>query len=220
MTGIALFDLDRTLLDCNSGRLWAMAEWRAGRITSRDLAWAMGWLVRYGLGFEGGLNQAMEAAATTIIGETEEALDARVRRWFDHEVRHRLRPGARTSLQRHRERGDRLVLATSGSIYAARAAADAFGLDEVVATTFEVVDGRFTGRIEVLAIADGKTRAVREWAERTGADLARASFYTDSASDRTLLEVVGDPRVVHPDRALRRIAGQKGWPIEDWGAAS
>ncbi|MCA9493353.1 MAG: HAD-IB family hydrolase [Myxococcales bacterium] len=220
MTGVALYDLDRTLLDCNSGRLWAMAEWRAGRITSRDLAWAMGWLVRYGLGFEGGLHQAMEAAATTIVGETEEALDARVRGWFDREVRHRLRPGARASMQRHRERGDRLVLATSGSIYAARAAAEAFGLDEVVATTFEVVDGRFTGRIDILAIADGKTAAVREWAERTGADLARASFYTDSASDRTLLEVVGDPRVVHPDRALRRIAGQKGWPIEDWGASA
>lgn len=216
MPRLALFDLDRTLLDCNSGRLWAMAEWRDGRITTRDLAWAMAWLGRYGLGFEGGLKGAFEAATGTIVGAREEELDARIRGWFDREVCHRLRPGALEALRRHRDAGDRLVLATSGSIYAAQAAAERFGLDDVVATRFEVADGRFTGRITTLAIAEGKTEAVRAWAEDGGHALADAAFYTDSMSDRTLLEAVGEPVVVHPDRALRRLAATRGWRVELW----
>ncbi len=216
MARLALFDLDRTLLDCNSGRLWAVAEWREGRITSRDLAWALAWLGRYGLGFEGGLKGAFEAATGTIVGTHEEELDRRIRAWFDREVCHRLRPGAREALRRHREAGDHLVLATSGSIYAARAAAERFGLDDVVATSFEVLEGRFTGRISTLAIAEGKTDAVRAWVAERGHSLADAAFYTDSMSDRTLLEVVGEPVVVHPDRALRRVAAERGWRIERW----
>lgn len=215
--GVALFDLDRTLLDINSGRSWAVTQWREGRIGVRDLLWAGWWLVRYELGHEDGLDQAMEAAARSVVGEREASLDARVRRWFDAEIRHHLRPGARAALDRHRERGDRLVLATSGSIYAARAAVAAFGLDEPVATTLEVVDGRFTGRLTILAMGEGKTRAVREWADRAGHDLSEATFYTDSTSDRTLLEAVGHPRVVAPDRSLARLAAARGWPVEDWG---
>ena len=216
---LALFDLDRTLLDVNSGRLWAVSQWREGRIGTTDLAWAGYWLVRYGLGFDGGLNQAMEAAARTVAGEEERVLEARVRAWFAAEVRQRLRPGARAALDRHRERGDRLVLATSGSIYAARAASDAFGLDDQIATTFEVREGRLTGRIDVLAIGHGKTEAVRAYAAREGHDLREASFYTDSASDRTLLMEVGEPRVIDPDRALARLARERGWQVEDWGVA-
>ncbi len=217
---LALFDLDRTLIDVNSGRLWATAQWREGRIGTTDLMWAAYWLVRYGLGNDDGLNEAMEAAARTVQGEEEALLDARVRAWFAKEVRHHLRPGARAALDGHRARGDHLVLATSGSIYAARAATEAFGLDDQIATTLQVENGRLTGRLGVLAIGHGKTLAVEDWARSSGYDLAEATFYTDSASDRTLLQRVGNPRVVAPDRALARLAATHRWPIEDWGAAS
>ncbi len=216
---LALFDLDRTLLDLNSGRSWAVTQWREGRIRARDLLWAGYWLVRYELGHDDGLDEAMEAAARSVAGEPEVELESRVRAWFAREILGHLRPGARAALDAHRQRGDTLVLATSGTIYAARAAVEAFGLDHPVATTLEVVDGRFTGRFGVLAIGEGKTRAVRDWASKAGFDLAEATFYTDSSSDRTLLEAVGDPRVVAPDRSLARLAEARGWPVEDWGIA-
>jgi HAD superfamily hydrolase (TIGR01490 family) len=217
---LALFDLDRTLLDVNSGRSWATSQWREGRIGARDLVWAAYWLIRYELGHESGLDAAMEAAARTVVGERESALEERVQRWFDREIRHHLRPGARAALAHHRARGDHLVLATSGTVYAARVAVAAFGLDAPVATTLEVVDGKLTGRFTALAMGEGKTRAVRAYAEARGDSLAEATFYTDSSSDRTLLEAVGHPRVVAPDRALARLAAQRGWPVEDWGLAT
>jgi HAD superfamily hydrolase (TIGR01490 family) len=216
MGRLALFDLDRTLIDCNSGRLWALAEWREGRVSTLDLAWALSWLARYALGAEAGIREAFEAATASIAGQEEQDLERRIRAWFEREVAHRLRAGGREALARHREAGDHLVLATSGSIYAARAAAERYGLDEVVATRFEVVDGRFTGRVSTLAVGEGKAEAVEAWASERGHSLRDAAFYTDSMSDRTLMERVGEPVAVHPDRALRREAALRGWRVERW----
>lgn len=216
---VALFDLDRTLIDCNSAALWAYAEWRAGRITWRDGVWASYWLSRYGLGLSDGIEAAMEAAVQSVTGAEESDLDARIRTWFDLQIRHRLRRGAPDVLARHRAAGDRLVLATSGTWYAARAAADAYGLDDVVATRLEAVDGRLTGRIATMCLGPGKLRAVEAWADVQGVDLQDATFYTDSTSDLTLLERVAHPIVVNPDRALRRIALARRWPVVDWGLA-
>jgi putative phosphoserine phosphatase / 1-acylglycerol-3-phosphate O-acyltransferase len=215
---LALFDLDRTLIDCNSGRLWMLHEWRARRIGLRDLAWGSYWLTRYGLGREDGLDTAMEWAVSSVVGVPEVELDARVRAWFEREVRHRLRRRAREVLARHRDRGDRMVLASSGTLYAVRAAAEAYGFEEVVCTRLEVDGaGLLTGRLATLAVGRAKERAVRAWADEVGADLATATFYTDSASDLALLEAVQTPVAVNPDRALRRIAAARGWPVEDWG---
>jgi HAD superfamily hydrolase (TIGR01490 family) len=215
--GVALFDLDRTLLDCNSGRLWVAAEWREGRISTRDLAWAGYWLARYSLGLDDGLEQVFDTAVASLQGISEDELDSRVRLWFEREVRHRLRPGGLRALEHHRERGDRLVLATSGTLYAARAAQEAYQLDDIVCTRFEVRDGVFTGRVSDLAVGAAKADRVREWATEEGVELSSCSFYTDSATDLALLEEVGQPRVVHPDRTLARTARQRGWPILDWG---
>lgn len=216
---VALFDLDSTLLDCNSGRLWMIHEWKAGRIGVRDVAWASWVLARYALGADG-LEEAYAAAVASLQGQEEQALHERTRRWFEAEVGHRLRPGAREALRQHRERGDRLVLATSSSPYAAGAAIAAFALDDAISTVFEVEDGRFTGRISASAFGAAKAERVAEWAEREGVDLGLATFYTDSVTDAALLERVGTPVCVNPDRRLRRLAEARGWSIVDWGKAT
>ncbi len=213
---VALFDLDGTILDCNSGRLWLTAEWRAGRLSSRDAVWGAWWLGRYALGLGAGLDRVFEVAVQQLAGSEEAELDARTRVWFEREVKPRVRRGALRALAAHRAAGDRLVLATTSSLYAARAAAEAFGLDEIVCTRFEVVDGRFTGRISEPALGDAKASRVFEWAERQGVSLAQCTFYTDSATDLRLLAAVGRPVAVEPDRVLRREASRRGWPVVSW----
>lgn len=217
---VAFFDLDRTLIDCNSGRLWMQAEWRAGRVGLREVLWGSWWLARYSLGFEDDLAALFEVAVATMAGQSEAEMDARVQRWFDAEVAPRLRPGARAALQWHATEGHRCVLATSSSIYAGRASARHWSLDDVIATEFGVAEGRFTGRVAQLAAGDAKAERVRRWAEGQGVALEACWFYTDSMTDLALLECVGHPVVVHPDRRLRRHAERRGWPIEDWGHSS
>ena len=74
---VALFDLDGTLIDCNSGRLRVASEWRSGRIGSRDAVWAAWWLARYSLGLGAGLDRVFEIAVAQLAGTDEEALDGR-----------------------------------------------------------------------------------------------------------------------------------------------
>ena len=214
---VAFFDLDRTLIDCNSGRLWVAEEWRVGNIGVRDVAWASWWLGRYSLGWEAGLDGVFETAVARLEGQREADMDRRVHAWFEASVRHRLRPGAAEALARHREAGDRLVLCTSTSSYAAAAACTAYGLEDAVASRFEVRDGVFTGKVQALAVGEGKLRCTEAWADERGVDLGDCAFYTDSHTDLPLLEAVARPVVVHPDRALARVAKQREWPRMDWG---
>ena len=216
MARVALFDLDLTVLDVNSGHRWLAHEVRAGRMTWLAAAWAVGWMLRYAAGWESGLEQAYRRGAAGLAGELEATMDARVRAWFHEELAERVRPGALEAIARHREAGDRLVLATSTSIYLARVAAEHFGFDDCVATTFEVEDGRLTGRLRSIPIGSGKTRCVEAWAESEGVRLKDCIFYTDSSTDLELLTRVGEPRVVHPDRRLNREARARGWPVLEW----
>ena len=87
------------------------------------------------------------------------------------------------------------------------------GADRVVATRMEIVDGRYTGDIEYYAYAEEKARAIRELADEVGYDLEHSYAYSDSVTDVHMLEAVGHPHAVNPDRELRRIAASHGWPV-------
>eukprot|EP00276_Gloeochaete_wittrockiana_P007550 CAMPEP_0184646600 /NCGR_PEP_ID=MMETSP0308-20130426/3305_1 /TAXON_ID=38269 /ORGANISM="Gloeochaete witrockiana, Strain SAG 46.84" /LENGTH=407 /DNA_ID=CAMNT_0027076775 /DNA_START=1 /DNA_END=1224 /DNA_ORIENTATION=- len=213
---VVFFDLDRTLIDCNSANLWLVHEIRNGNVSVADAARGAYWLIKYRLG-HGGAEKPYQDAVSRLTGQSEAELSARAQKWFMSRVIPRLRPGAAEAIRAHREAGDRLVLATSGTTYAADSAIQNFGLDDYVCTRFEVVDGRFTGKIASFAYGVAKAHRVQEWADENEVDLKESVFYTDSVTDLDLLEMVGYPVIVNPDGPLRRIARERNWPIVDWG---
>ena len=75
-----------------------------------------------------------------------------------------------------------------------------------------VVDGRYTGEVDFYAAGPHKATAVRRLAEEEGYDLADCWAYSDSATDVPMLELVGHPTAVNPDRGLRRVAAERGTP--------
>ena len=213
---VAFFDLDRTVIDLNSGTSWLRMEWREGRVSTRDALWGVSVLARYALG-HGALEEAYDAAVATYAGVHESEISDRTRTWFFRDIAHRVRPGARQAIAKHRAAGDRLVIATSSSIYAAGAAREAYGFDDIVASSFEVAsDGRFTGRVASSAYGKAKADRAAEWASKAAIDLSACTFYTDSITDLALMERVGRPVAINPDRPLRRLAAARGWAIEDW----
>ncbi|GAA4671230.1 HAD-IB family hydrolase [Nocardioides nanhaiensis] len=107
---------------------------------------------------------------------------------------------------------DIVIVSTSGS-EVVEPIGEMLGADRVVATRMEVAEGRYTGGIEYYAYAEEKARAIRAMAEQVGYDLARCYAYSDSVTDVPMLEAVGHPHAVNPDRELRRIAAARGWPI-------
>ncbi len=217
---IALFDFDRTLVDVNSGHLWLRHEMRAGRVSSRQAAWAAFWFLRYRLGFEGGLEAAFDQAVAAYAGLADAELDAWTETFFEAEIIGRLRPGARRALDAHRAAGDRVALASSTTQYLADRACAAWGLERAAWTTLEVEAGHLTGRIASLALGRHKTERVRDWAAAERIALDDITFYTDSVTDLDLLAQVGTPVAVNPDRRLRREARRRGWRVEDWGVVA
>ncbi|MBM4290877.1 MAG: HAD-IB family hydrolase [Deltaproteobacteria bacterium] len=216
---VAFFDLDRTLIDVNSGRLWVRAERRAGLLGAGQVARASWWLLRYHLGWAD-LDAPLRAAVRALAGQREEDMEERVARFYAAEVRHRVRPEARAAVEAHRARGDRLALLTTSSVYLARHFARDLGLDAALASAFEVRGGRFTGEpAGELCFGVGKRHAAARYAEGLGVPLSACAFYTDAAADLPLLEVVGAPVAVCPDRLLAAEARRRGWPVARWGAA-
>jgi hypothetical protein len=86
----------------------------------------------------------------------------------------------------------------------------------VIATRAESIDGKYTGNLEFYCFGEQKADAVRELAGRESIDLSGSYAYSDSATDLPLLEAVGSPVAVNPDRELRRVAEQRNWHIRDF----
>lgn len=107
---------------------------------------------------------------------------------------------------------DVVIVSTSGDEVVAPIGA-MLGADHVVATQMLVADGKYTGEIGRYAYGPEKAAAIRELAAERGYDLANSYAYSDSVTDVPMLESVGYPFAVNPDRALRRVAVERGWPM-------
>lgn len=220
VAGIAFFDVDKTLLAVNSATLWVRRELRVGNISRVDALRASFWVGLYGLGFIEA-DDVIRAAIRTLRGKRERDVLDRTLEFWDEEVRPTLRPGARAAVQRHKEAGELTFLLTSSTNYMSAPIADELKVDGFLANRFVVEDGVFTGAAhEPVCYGRGKVAHARGCAEKLNIELRECAFYTDSASDLPMLEVVGRPVVVDPDPRLRRIARKRGWPVEDWGVPS
>ncbi|MDT5101065.1 MAG: hypothetical protein QOC76_4802 [Mycobacterium sp.] len=91
--------------------------------------------------------------------------------------------------------------------------AKAIGATHAMATRMVVEDGKYTGEVAYYCFGEGKVQAIRELAAREGYALEHCYAYSDSITDLPMLEVVGHPTVVNPDRGLRKEAVSRGWPV-------
>jgi HAD superfamily hydrolase (TIGR01490 family) len=116
-------------------------------------------------------------------------------------------------IEEHRAAGRDVIIVSSSGAEVVEPIGQLLGADRVIATRMVVADGRYTGEIAFYAYAEGKADAMREVAAAYGYDLAASYAYSDSETDRPMLEAVGHPYVVNPDRPLRRLAEERGWPV-------
>lgn len=212
----ALFDLDNTLLRIDSAVSWVKFRYRRGEMPAVMLAKAMYWSALYKLAI-----LDMEAVATRLVrdvrGDSEAEMIAKAAVWYRQDIAPEIAPAARVAIERHRQAGDLIVLATGSTCYAARPVARELAIDHVLSTELEVADGAFTGRASALCFGRHKVALAEAWAARHGVDLAASTFYSDSYNDLPLLERVGTAVAVNPDARLRRHARRRGWPMYDWG---
>jgi HAD superfamily hydrolase (TIGR01490 family) len=113
----------------------------------------------------------------------------------------------------HRSRGEPVYIVSATLQEIVQVIADDLGFDGALGTICEVEGGKYTGRATRPLHAENKARCIRE----LDYDLAASTAYSDSHTDLPFLEAVGHPVAVNPDRKLRRIASQRGWPVLQFG---
>ncbi len=120
---------------------------------------------------------------------------------------------AASLIEEHHAAGRDVVIVSSSGSELVEPIGEMLGADHVIATRMAEADGRYTGEIDFYAYAANKAVAIRRLAAEEGYDLSRSYAYSDSATDLPLLEAVGHPFAVNPDRALRREAVARAWPV-------
>jgi len=211
---VAYFDMDRTILRGSSGILYMRYLWRRGQTDYRSRLLSSWWALQYKLGL---LDYPAVAAklATSMADSREETTRELCQRFFDEMAVGYIADKAVQRMVGHRAQGHLVTVISASTSYVVAPLATYLGVTEYLCTRLEVVDGRFTGKIvEPGCYGPGKVHWARQYAQQHDADLAQAYFYTDSCSDRALLEVVGHPVVVNPDSRLKALAARRGWPVE------
>lgn len=169
-------------------------------------------------GADAGKTERMRAEVSALCTGWDVAQVSAIVRETLHDVVDPLVYAEATELiARHKADGhDVIVLSATGEEVVAPVA-EMLGATRSVATRMEIVNGRYSGRVDFYCYGDNKALAAKQLAVTYGYDLTACHAYTDSSTDLPLLEVVGHPHTVNPDRALRRHAMDNGWPILEFG---
>ena len=209
----AFFDMDKTLIDENSGSLYMKHRYERGEISALELAKGLGAYLQYKAGILDIVSWTKEMLAEfagRIVSEIESEADD----WMIEELIAHLYPEARSLVEHHQDE-DHLVAIVSGSTdFVVNPLARYLGIDHVLATRLEQEGGCFTGDVvEPICFEEGKVHWLSHLVTEHDIDLARSWFYTDSITDIPLLELVGHPVVVNPDPRLYREAARRRWPV-------
>lgn len=214
---LALFDLDHTLLPHDSDEQWVTFLIHLGLLDRGRYETAnRDFIDRYNRG-EADLVEFTEFYLSTLTAfDTARLVDLR-RRYIENLIRPRITERARAMVDRHRDSGDLVVITTEVFDFLAIPIAAEFGLDDVIATIAEVVDGRYTGRVSGIAnTREGKVERLHGWLADRGrclADFREVWAYCDSLNDLPLLSQVSYPVAVNADPVLAAHARHRGWPI-------
>lgn len=216
--GLALFDLDLTLLPIDSDHAWG--EFVIGLGWVDAAAFRAGNDAFYEQYRRGALDidAYIAFAAAPLRERPPEALAAAHARFMAEVVAPAIRPAATALVALHRERGDRLAIVTSTNDFITAPIAAAFGIEALIATRLERdPDGIPTGRIDgTPALREGKVARVGQWLAESGLgwdDFERISVYSDSPNDLPLLERATDPVAANPSPDLEALARARGWRI-------
>jgi putative phosphoserine phosphatase/1-acylglycerol-3-phosphate O-acyltransferase len=209
----ALFDLDQTLLAGFSVTAFLRERFVSGRMAPQEMSSSFLGGLSYALG-RTGFSGLMAASTAAYRGTAEHILEELGEEAFEKHLATQIYPESRALVEAHRDMGHTIAIVSSATRYQADPLARDLGIEHVLTTELEVEDGVFTGRvIHPTCYGEGKAIAARTLAAEHDLDLEQSYFYSDSHEDLPLLEVVGNPRPLNPDRQLAQTAKERQWLV-------
>ena len=218
----AFFDLDKTIISRSSALAFVPSFYRHGLISrSAAVRGACGQFVFRSLG-AGPTQMARIAGQVSELcrGWSAEQVGEIVRAELATAIIPYVYPQARTLLAAHAAAAHDVIIVSSSGQEMVAPIAVLLGAGHVIATRMQVATGRYTGVMEFFAYGEAKAASIRDLAAERGYRLADCFAYSDSVTDVPMLEAVGHPHAVNPDRALRKLAQARGWPVLAFGDRS
>lgn len=214
-TTAAFFDLDKTIIATSSAYVYGKEFLNSGLI-SATTALHMS-IAKASYMFAGHSSGQMDASrdqlSNMVIGWDVNQVRTIADETLHSVVAPTIYAEARDLIDQHRAAGHDVVIISASATVLVEPIAAELGVSTVIATKLTEEDGKFTGDISFYCKGNAKAEAIRNLAAQNGYDLAASYAYSDSATDLPMLETVGHPIAVNPDRALRKIAVEREWEI-------
>jgi HAD superfamily hydrolase (TIGR01490 family) len=214
---LALFDLDNTLLAGDSDFQWGQFLMEEG-LLDRELHEAKN--IQFYEDYKQGvldINAFLDFQLKPLSRHPRAQLDALHLRYMEKKIRPMITEKSLALVEKHRANGDLLLIITATNSFVTTPIAQAFGIENLIGTTPEEINGEFTGRVSgTPSFQQGKITRLNEWLsarKHTLTDFKASWFYSDSHNDLPLMKLVDHPVAVDPDETLKAYAKDKAWPI-------
>jgi len=214
---LAIFDLDNTLLAGDSDFQWGQFLMEEG-LLEREKHEARN--IEFYEDYKAGrldIYAFLEFQLKPLSDHPRARLDELHKQYMARKVRPMMTEKARALVNQHKANGDLLMIITATNSFVTGPIAAEFGVDHLIGTDPEQVNGEFTGKVAGLpSFQEGKVTRLNDWLSAHGkslADFGTSWFYSDSHNDLPLMKRVSQPVAVDPDDILRAHAEQQGWPI-------
>jgi HAD superfamily hydrolase (TIGR01490 family) len=201
---IAFFDLDRTIISSNSGKILIQHSYKQGMMTSKDLMKGIYLSLLYRFELKD-ITKIITAMVKWMKGLTDYHLSKSIRYEVNSEINF------------HKKMGARVVILSSAILPICRNVADYLEMDDIICSNLEIVDGIYTGRPDgPLCFGEEKVTRLIDYCRLNGINPLDSWYYGDSFSDLAVLSSVGNPVCINPDKKLKKAAQKKGWKILLW----
>jgi HAD superfamily hydrolase (TIGR01490 family) len=211
----AFFDLDKTVIAKSSALAFSRPFYAGGLINRRSVLRSSYAQFMYLLGGadHDQMEKMREFLSRMVTGWPVDTVREIVADTLHNIVEPLVYDEAVSLIEDHRLAGRDVIIVSASGTEMVDPIGELLGVDAVIATRMAVADGRYTGAIDFYAYAENKAAAMQDLAEERGYDLSRSFAYSDSVTDVHMLEAVGHPHAVNPDKELRRIAREREWPV-------
>ncbi|MFT6723580.1 MAG: putative phosphoserine phosphatase/1-acylglycerol-3-phosphate O-acyltransferase [Arenicella sp.] len=214
----AFFDFDGTVIYGYSATTYLREQIKRGDVSPRQLLELTKTMTQFGMG-NMGFSAMMTIASQYLRGITEENYLEFAEKLYTKHIAKLIYPESRALIDAHLKKGHTVALVTAATPYQVMPAARDLGIENVKCSNLEIIDGKFTGAVvRPTCYGMGKVDAAEQLAEQFDVDISKSYFYSDSDEDIQLLEFVGNPRPLNPNKRLRSIASGRGWPVQDFNS--
>lgn len=211
---LAIFDLDNTLLAGDSDYLWGQFLVEQGIVDGEQYEREND---RFYEEYRNGhldIHEFLRFSLRPLCKHSPEKLEQWRRRFIDQKITPIITQQAQQLVDKHRQAGDLPIIITATNSFVTDPIAKQFGIDHLIATVPERLDGYYTGEVSgIPSFREGKVSRLNAWLNEFNQTMEGSWFYSDSHNDLPLLEKVENPVAVDPDQTLAEVAKQRDWPI-------